>query len=141
MSNIPRLVFSNKIHIQKTIGIKRFQRLKRGYLCNNTMATSTISSLSSPILTNGHTNGTRSFSAGTQHKQPTNVGNAGFAEQDTVIGKQADEPLTVEGIKARRAKAGKLIAPTASYSDSDMFKSPVRLPLCSHPKLIQSHII
>ncbi|KAI0898644.1 PLP-dependent transferase [Annulohypoxylon nitens] len=88
------------------------------------MATSTISSLSSPILTNGHANGARSFSAGTQHKQPTNVGNAGFAEQDTVIGKQADEPLTVEGIKVRRAKAGKLIAPTASYSDSDMFKSP-----------------
>ncbi|KAI1090739.1 PLP-dependent transferase [Rostrohypoxylon terebratum] len=92
------------------------------------MATSTISSLSSPILPNGLTdgliNGVRCFSAGTQHKQPTNVGNAGFAEQDTVIGKQADEPLTVEGIKARRIKAGKLIAPTASYSDSDMFKSP-----------------
>ncbi|KAI1802478.1 PLP-dependent transferase [Daldinia bambusicola] len=34
------------------------------------------------------------------------------------------KPLTIEGIKERRAKAGKLYAPTASYSDSDMFKSP-----------------
>ena len=33
--------------------------------------------------------------------------------------------MTIEGIKARRAKAGKLVAPTAAYSDSDMFKSPV----------------
>ncbi|KAI1109033.1 aromatic amino acid aminotransferase-like protein [Nemania sp. NC0429] len=36
----------------------------------------------------------------------------------------APEPLTLAGIAARRAKAGKLIAGTAAYSDSDMFKSP-----------------
>ncbi|RYP80333.1 hypothetical protein DL769_002513 [Monosporascus sp. CRB-8-3] len=56
--------------------------------------------------------------------KPTNIGNVGLAEEDTVIGEQASEPLTIDGIKARRAKAGKLVAPTASYSDSDMFKSP-----------------
>ncbi|KAI1082968.1 PLP-dependent transferase [Whalleya microplaca] len=66
----------------------------------------------------------RSLSTTPRRSGPTNVGNAGLAEEDTVIGKQAAEPLTVEGIKARRAKAGKLVAPTASYSDSDMFKSP-----------------
>ncbi|KAI2465074.1 PLP-dependent transferase [Annulohypoxylon bovei var. microspora] len=66
----------------------------------------------------------RSFSAGSPRRQPSNVGNVGFAEKDTIIGQQAHEPLTINGIKARRAKAGKLIAPTASYSDSDMFKSP-----------------
>ncbi|KAI5867052.1 putative L-kynurenine/alpha-aminoadipate aminotransferase [Durotheca rogersii] len=32
--------------------------------------------------------------------------------------------LTLDGIGARRAKAGRLVASTASYSDSDMFKSP-----------------
>lgn len=38
---------------------------------------------------------------------------------------QAPVPLTTESIAAQRAKAGKLIAGTAAYSDSDMFKSPV----------------
>ncbi|OTB02327.1 hypothetical protein M426DRAFT_322759 [Hypoxylon sp. CI-4A] len=66
----------------------------------------------------------RSFSAGLQRRYPSNVGNAGLAEKDASIGPQVHEPLTIEGIKARRAKAGKLFAPTASYSDSDMFKSP-----------------
>ncbi|KAI1394233.1 PLP-dependent transferase [Hypoxylon trugodes] len=64
-----------------------------------------------------------SFSTSSPRRQPSNVGNAGLAEEDVVIGPQANEPLTIEGIKARRAKAGKLVAPTASYSDSDMFKS------------------
>ncbi|CAJ2500950.1 Uu.00g038030.m01.CDS01 [Anthostomella pinea] len=66
----------------------------------------------------------RTFSTGVQRSEPSNVGNVGLADGETIIGEQAPEPLTVEGIKARRAKAGKLIAPTASYSDSDMFKSP-----------------
>ncbi|KAI0890722.1 PLP-dependent transferase [Annulohypoxylon maeteangense] len=126
MYNIPRSVISKQIHIQKTIGIKR------GFLCN-TMATSTLSSLSqvhqaqSPVLTTT----TRSFSAASPRQQPSNVGNVGLAEQDTIVSQQAHEPLTINGIKARRAKAGKLIAPTASYSDSDMFKSPHAL---SKPK-------
>ncbi|OTA86773.1 hypothetical protein M434DRAFT_399745 [Hypoxylon sp. CO27-5] len=66
----------------------------------------------------------RSFSTSSQHRQPSNVGNVGMAEKDAVIGKQANEPLTINGIKARRAKAGKLVAGTAAYSDSDMFKAP-----------------
>ncbi|TRX97718.1 hypothetical protein FHL15_001473 [Xylaria flabelliformis] len=44
--------------------------------------------------------------------------------EDTAPRKQAPVPLTVEGIAAQRAKAGKLVAGTAAYSDSDMFKSP-----------------
>ncbi|KAF2973043.1 hypothetical protein GQX73_g561 [Xylaria multiplex] len=45
--------------------------------------------------------------------------------QDNPPPKQlAVEPLTLAGIAARRAKAGKLVAGTAAYSDSDMFKSP-----------------
>ncbi|KAK4240007.1 hypothetical protein C8A03DRAFT_31847 [Achaetomium macrosporum] len=34
------------------------------------------------------------------------------------------ERITIADIKERRAKAGRLIAPTASYSDADMFKDP-----------------
>ena len=34
-----------------------------------------------------------------------------------------DPPLTVQGVSARRAKAGKLIAGTAAYSNSDFFKN------------------
>ncbi|KAH8675595.1 aromatic amino acid aminotransferase [Xylariales sp. PMI_506] len=55
--------------------------------------------------------------------KPHNVGNLGLAE-DAKIGEQAPEPLTIEGINTRRVKAGKLVAGTAAYSDSDMFKSP-----------------
>lgn len=47
-------------------------------------------------------------------------------KKDPAAGQQARERLTIDGIKERRARAGKLYAPTASYSDSDMFKSPVR---------------
>ncbi|KAL7628779.1 Aromatic/aminoadipate aminotransferase 1 [Parahypoxylon ruwenzoriense] len=51
-----------------------------------------------------------------------------MAEKNVVNGDHAaaaaPERLTLEGIKALRAKAGKLVAPVASYSDSDMFKSP-----------------
>ncbi|KAI0515298.1 aromatic amino acid aminotransferase-like protein [Xylaria bambusicola] len=45
-------------------------------------------------------------------------------QQDPSVQKLAEEPLNLAGIAARRAKAGKLIAGTAAYSDSDMFKSP-----------------
>ncbi|KAI1369250.1 aromatic amino acid aminotransferase-like protein [Xylaria arbuscula] len=45
-------------------------------------------------------------------------------EKDPPVQKLAEEPLNLAGIEARRAKAGKLIAGTAAYSDSDMFKSP-----------------
>jgi aromatic amino acid aminotransferase I len=38
------------------------------------------------------------------------------------------ERITIADIKARRAKAGRLVAPTAAYSDADMFKAPVSDP-------------
>ncbi|KAI1335887.1 pyridoxal phosphate-dependent transferase [Xylariaceae sp. FL0016] len=64
------------------------------------------------------------FTTSTKPFMPSNVGNHGLAAEDARIGDQAPEPLTLRGIEARRAKAGKLVAGTASYSDSDMFKSP-----------------
>ena len=40
------------------------------------------------------------------------------------------DPLTVNGVSARRLKAGKLVAGTAAYTSSDHFKSPVsRMPV------------
>lgn len=36
------------------------------------------------------------------------------------------ERITIADIKERRAKAGRLVAPTAAYCDADMFKAPVR---------------
>jgi len=38
------------------------------------------------------------------------------------------DPLTVNGIPARRAKAGRLVAGTAAYTSSDYFKSHVSCP-------------
>lgn len=61
------------------------------------------------VIVNG--NGTASLPATTQKDPP--------------VQRLAEEPLNLAGIAARRAKAGKLIAGTAAYSDSDMFKSPV----------------
>jgi aromatic amino acid aminotransferase I len=42
------------------------------------------------------------------------------------------DPLTVSGVAARRAKAGKLVAGTASYASSESFKSPVSQTLTRH---------
>lgn len=73
-------------------------------------------------------NGAAPYPTITRHKYlPTNVGGIGVTEDRTVVGEQTREPLTLAGIAARRAKAGKLVAGTAAYSDSDMFKSPVCL--------------
>jgi hypothetical protein len=68
---------------------------------------------------------TRTLSSTPRRWRPTNVGGIGLAAKDAEVGEQAPEPLTIQGIKTRREKAGKLIAGTAAYSDSDMFKSPV----------------
>jgi aromatic amino acid aminotransferase I len=35
------------------------------------------------------------------------------------------DPLTINGVPARRQKAGKLVAGTAAYTSSDFFKTPV----------------
>lgn len=70
----------------------------------------------------------QAFSSSCRRPDPEKKGNVGGAEKENGVGEQAVEPLTIDDIKARRAKAGKLDAPTASYSDSDMFKSPVRRP-------------
>jgi aromatic amino acid aminotransferase I len=41
------------------------------------------------------------------------------------------DPLTINGVSARRLKAGKLVAGTAAYTSSDFFKSPVGDSSCS----------
>ncbi|KAK6068785.1 aromatic amino acid aminotransferase [Seiridium cupressi] len=66
----------------------------------------------------------RTISTTSRRWRPTNVGGIGLAAKDASVGEQAPEPLTIEGIKSRRLKAGKLVAGTAANSDSDMFKSP-----------------
>ena len=40
-----------------------------------------------------------------------------------------NDRVTVNDIKERRAKAGKLVAGVAAYCDSDMFKAPVSSPI------------
>lgn len=37
----------------------------------------------------------------------------------------SSDPLTVEGVASRRAKAGKLVAGTAAFTSSDFFKGSV----------------
>lgn len=43
-----------------------------------------------------------------------------------------NERVTVNDIKERRAKAGKLVAGVAAYCDSDMFKAPVSPLMATH---------
>lgn len=46
------------------------------------------------------------------------------AESEAVFEKR-QKPSPFDGVRERRAKAGKLIAGVAAASDSDMFKAPV----------------
>ena len=95
-------------------------------LRERSLALSTLTSLTrsySSLLQ--RIDGSRSFSYSIRNAQPSNVGNVGLVAEDASIGDPPAEPITINGIKARRAKAGKLVAPTAAYSDSDMFKDPV----------------
>lgn len=50
---------------------------------------------------------------------------AKLPEADPVPTKKPSDSVTISDILERRAKAGKLVAGTAAYSDSDMFKAPV----------------
>ena len=52
------------------------------------------------------------------------------------------DPLTVNGVPARRAKAGKLVAGTAAYTTSNFFKSLVSfLPLDQQPQANFSRLL
>jgi aromatic amino acid aminotransferase I len=50
---------------------------------------------------------------------------AKLPDADLVPAKHLKHTTTLKDILERRAKAGKLVAGTAAYSDSDMFKAPV----------------
>ena len=50
---------------------------------------------------------------------------AKLPEAEPIAAKKPRDSITVNDILERRAKAGKLVAGTAAYSDSDMFKAPV----------------
>ncbi|KAL2180305.1 pyridoxal phosphate-dependent transferase [Thermothelomyces heterothallicus CBS 202.75] len=49
---------------------------------------------------------------------------AKLPEAESVPAVAPRERMSIADIKERRAKAGRLIAPTAAYSDADMFKAP-----------------
>lgn len=51
---------------------------------------------------------------------------AKLPEAEPIPAQKPREKVTINDILTRRAKAGKLVAGTAAYSDSDMFKAPVR---------------
>lgn len=61
---------------------------------------------------------------------------AKLPEADPIPVKKPRDVVTIQDILARRAKAGKLVAGTAAYSDSDMFKAPVSLFVSSASTLI-----
>lgn len=50
---------------------------------------------------------------------------AKLPEADPIPVQKPRDRVTLNDILERRAKAGKLVAGTAAYSDSDMFKAPV----------------
>lgn len=52
---------------------------------------------------------------------------AKLPDAEPIPAKHARHSTTLNDILERRAKAGKLVAGTAAYSDSDMFKAPVCL--------------
>jgi aromatic amino acid aminotransferase I len=52
------------------------------------------------------------------------IGIEGVTDIEAIV---LPDPLTVNGVPYRRAKAGKLVAGTAAYTSSDFFKSPVSI--------------
>ncbi|KAI8965885.1 PLP-dependent transferase [Daldinia sp. FL1419] len=92
--------------------------------CCNSYRTLLSVSLVRPTRRFGTASGTNAFSTSSRRLQSASTADAMLVEKEPANGQLANEPLTIDGIKERRAKAGKLVAPTASYSDSDMFKSP-----------------
>lgn len=70
----------------------------------------------------------------TTSKRPFNSKSSDRSVADAVpVERQAtfekrQEPSPFDGVRERRAKAGKLIAGVAAASDSEMFKSPVGRP-------------
>lgn len=52
---------------------------------------------------------------------------AKLPEAEPIPPQKPKESITINDVLQRRAKAGKLVAGTAAYSDSDMFKAPVSL--------------
>ena len=56
---------------------------------------------------------------------------AKLPDAEPIPPKHGKHSTTLNDILERRAKAGKLVAGTAAYSDSDMFKAPVCLYLTS----------
>ena len=69
---------------------------------------------------------------------PTAIDIEGVTDTQAIM---LPDPLTVNGVSARRAKAGQLVAGTAAFTSSDHFKSPVSLsspqtgPLLTLPDL------
>lgn len=52
---------------------------------------------------------------------------AKLPDAEPIRPKRARQSTSLGDVLERRAKAGKLVAGTAAYSDSDMFKAPVYL--------------
>lgn len=67
----------------------------------------------------------RSFHGSCKKSQEILATKAKLPEKEPIPEKTGREPVTIQDIKERRAKAGKLVAGTAAPSDSDMFKAPV----------------
>lgn len=68
---------------------------------------------------------------GTAAKQP---------EAEPIPVQKLNDKVTVNDIKERRAKAGKLVAGVAAYCDSDMFKAPVSSPVSLHKSMMSTNI-
>ena len=53
---------------------------------------------------------------------PTAIDVEGVVDTEAIV---LPDPLTVNGVSARRAKAGKFVAGVAAFTTSDHFKNPV----------------
>lgn len=69
--------------------------------------------------------GRRGLHKSTERCQEVLATAAKLPEAEPIPAKKPRDSVTINDILERRAKAGKLVAGTAAYSDSDMFKAPV----------------
>jgi hypothetical protein len=75
---------------------------------------------------NGHVYAARRSIHGSSKRPHEVLGTAARQpEAEPLPVQKPNDRVTVKDIRARRAKAGKLVAGVAAYCDSDMFKAPV----------------
>lgn len=99
--------------------------MNRGTILRGLLTPRSVPSLSCPFRPS-HVYAARRLIHGSSKRPHEVLGTAAKQpDAEPIPVQKPSDRVTVNDIKERRAKAGKLVAGVAAYCDSDMFKAPV----------------